>query len=110
MIDNRLVDLSGKVAIVTGGGRGQGAAEARLFATLGARVVLTDILESEGLEVAASIGDAARFVRHDVSSPQGWQRAVEVATSEFGRLDVLVNNAAVCVSKPILEQPVDTFE
>lgn len=110
MIDNRLVDLSGKVAIITGGGRGQGAAEARLFATLGARVVVTDILESEGQAVAASIGAAARFVRHDVSSPDGWESAVDLATNEFGRLDVLVNNAAVCSVTPIPDQSLEEFE
>jgi 3alpha(or 20beta)-hydroxysteroid dehydrogenase len=110
MGDNRLADLSGKVAIITGGGRGQGAAEARLFATLGARVVITDILEREGQEVAASIGDASRFVRHDVSNPAGWQHAVEVAGDEFGRLDILVNNAAVCNVNPILDQSLDEFE
>ena len=109
MIDNRLVDLSGKVAIITGAGRGQGAAEARLFASLGAQVVITDILENEGQEVAASIGDAARFVRHDVSSPEGWQHVVEVA-NKFGRLDVLVNNAAICTVTPILDQSLDEFE
>jgi 3alpha(or 20beta)-hydroxysteroid dehydrogenase len=110
MIDNPLVDLSGKVAIITGGGRGQGAAEARLFASLGAQVVISDILEREGQQVAASIGAAARFVRHDVTSPEGWQHVVEVATDEFGRLDVLVNNAAVCTVTPILDQSFDEFE
>jgi 3alpha(or 20beta)-hydroxysteroid dehydrogenase len=110
MIDNRLVDLSGKVAIITGGGRGQGAAEARLFASLGARVVITDILDDEGQAVADSIGDAARFVNHDVSSAQAWESAVRLAANEFSRIDVLVNNAAVCITKPILDQPLDEFE
>ena len=110
MIDDRLVDLSGKVAVITGGARGQGAAEARLFASLGARVVITDIRESEGQEVAASIGAAARFVRHDVSSQEGWQQVVAVAANEFGRLDVLVNNAAICIVMPILDQSLDEFE
>ncbi|HEU4361891.1 MAG TPA: glucose 1-dehydrogenase [Mycobacterium sp.] len=110
MTDNRLADLSGKVALITGGARGQGAAEARLFATLGARVVITDILDSEGERVAASIGDAARFVRHDVSDPADWQRAVGVAGNEFGRLDVLVNNAAVCTIRPIADQALDELE
>ncbi len=110
MIDNRLVDLSGKVAIITGGGRGQGAAEARLFASLGAQVVITDVLESEGQEVAESIGDAARFVRHDVSNPDGWAEVVTFACNEFGHLDVLVNNAAICSASPILDQSIDEFE
>jgi 3alpha(or 20beta)-hydroxysteroid dehydrogenase len=110
MADNRLFDLSGRVAIITGGGRGQGAAEARLFASLGARVVVTDILETEGQQVAASIGKTARFVRHDVSSPGDWRHVVEVAAGEFGRVDVLVNNAAVCAVTPIVDQSLDEFE
>jgi 3alpha(or 20beta)-hydroxysteroid dehydrogenase len=107
---NGLVDLSGKVAIITGGARGQGAAEARLFASLGARVVITDVLEGEGQQVAASIGGAARFVRHDVSNADGWTEVVTFACNEFGHLDVLVNNAAICTFAPILDQPVDEFE
>jgi 3alpha(or 20beta)-hydroxysteroid dehydrogenase len=110
MTPNPLIDLSGRVAIITGAARGQGAAEARLFATLGARVVVTDILETEGQQVAASIGAAARFVRHDVVDPENWRSVVEVAKQEFGRIDVLVNNAAACVTKPIVDQPVDEFE
>jgi 3alpha(or 20beta)-hydroxysteroid dehydrogenase len=105
-----LADLSGKVAIITGGARGQGAAEARLFASLGARVVITDILEAEGQGVAASIGETARFVRHDVSSADGWADAVALVRKEFGRLDVLVNNAAICAVAPILDQPIDDLE
>ena len=107
---NGLADLSGKVAIITGGGRGQGAAEARLFASLGAQVVITDVLEGEGRQVAASIGDAARFVRHDVSSADVWADVVTFACNEFGRLDVLVNNAAICAVAPILDQSVDELE
>jgi 3alpha(or 20beta)-hydroxysteroid dehydrogenase len=107
---NGMLDLAGKVAIVTGGARGQGAAEARLFASLGAKVVITDILQTEGEEVAASIGDTARFVRHDVSSAAGWTAVVALACNEFGRLDVLVNNAAMCAVAPILDQPADEFE
>ena len=105
-----LADLSGKVAIITGGGRGQGEAEARLFASLGARVVVTDILEDEGQEVAAAIGDSARFTRHDVGSADGWAEAVAFACNAFGRLDVLVNNAAICAVAPIVDQSVDEFE
>ena len=105
-----LADLSGKVAIITGGGRGQGEAEARLFASLGARVVVTDILEDEGQEVAAAIGDSARFTRHDVGSADGWAEVVTFACNEFGRLDVLVNNAAICAVAPIVDQSVDEFE
>jgi 3alpha(or 20beta)-hydroxysteroid dehydrogenase len=107
---SQLADLSGKVAIITGGGRGQGAAEARLFASLGAQVIVTDILEDAGREVAMSIGAAAQFIHHDVSSPEQWTKVVAFARNEFGHLDVLVNNAAICAATPILDQGVDEFE
>lgn len=105
-----LFDLSGKVAIITGAARGQGAAEARLFAALGARVVLTDLLEVEGNRVAAEIGGAACFVRHDVGDDGDWAAAVDTALAEYGRVDVLVNNAAICSSVPLVDQDIDGFE
>lgn len=104
------VDLSGKVAIITGAARGQGAAEARLFAELGARVVLTDLLAEEGERVAESIGAAARFVRHDVGNEIDWRTVVDTAMHEFGRVDALVNNAAVCKVVPLAEQDTAGFE
>lgn len=104
------VDLAGKVAIITGAAQGQGAAEARLFADLGARVVLTDVLDDKGTQVAASIGAAARFLHHDVSGERGWAAAVDTAVREFGRLDVLVNNAAICKVVPLTEQTSDGFD
>ncbi|MGW1666913.1 SDR family NAD(P)-dependent oxidoreductase, partial [Streptomyces microflavus] len=79
-----MADLTGKVAIITGAARGQGAAEARLFVANGARVVLTDLLVEEGTRIAAELGQAARFVRHDVSDPADWAEAVAVAVAEFG--------------------------
>lgn len=105
-----LVDLTGKVAIVTGAAQGQGEAEARLLAALGAQVVLADVLAEQGAEVAASIGAAARFVRHDVGNESDWRATVETALGEFGRVDVLVNNAAICVNQPLTEQSADGFE
>lgn len=102
------MDLTGKVAIITGAARGQGAAEARLFTSLGAQVVLTDLLADEGERVATELG--ARFVRHDVGDEAGWETVVEMAVSEFGRLDVLVNNAAICQSVPLLEQSAAGFK
>lgn len=104
------VDLSGKAAIITGAARGQGAAEARLFAELGARVVLTDLLAEEGERVAESIGAAARFVRHDVGNENDWRTVVDTAVREFGRVDALVNNAAVCKVVPLAEQDTAGFE
>lgn len=104
------VDLSGKVVIVTGAARGQGEAEARLFAELGARVVLTDLLVEEGQRVADSIGPAARFVRHDVGYENDWRTVVDTAAAEFGRVDALINNAAICKVVPLAEQDTAGFE
>jgi 3alpha(or 20beta)-hydroxysteroid dehydrogenase len=71
--------FDGKVVLITGAARGQGETEARLFAARGARVVLTDVLEEAGRAVAASIGENARFVTHDVSDEAQWRDAVESA-------------------------------
>src|SRR5438128_5141271 len=86
--------LSGKVAIITGAASGQGEAEARLFAAEGAKVVLTDV-QDNGEQVAAEIGDAAYFIKHDVSSAEGWAVVVEETLKRFGRVDILVNNAGI---------------
>jgi 3alpha(or 20beta)-hydroxysteroid dehydrogenase len=87
--------LNGKVALVTGGARGQGEAEARLFCAEGARVVIADVLDEPGRKLAAEIGEAARYVRLDVTREEDWARAVAETRSAFGRLDVLVNNAGI---------------
>jgi NAD(P)-dependent dehydrogenase (short-subunit alcohol dehydrogenase family) len=90
--------LAGKVALISGGARGMGAAEARLFAREGARVIIGDILAAEGQAVEADIkakGGEAAFVRLDVTSEADWQAAVGLATTRFGALNVLVNNAGI---------------
>jgi 3alpha(or 20beta)-hydroxysteroid dehydrogenase len=87
--------LEGKVALITGAARGQGEAEARLFVAEGAQVVLGDVRDELGAKVAASLGEAARYVHLDVAQEAHWQRAVALAEAEFGRLDVLVNNAGI---------------
>ena len=86
--------LDGKVAIITGAARGQGAAEARMVAAEGAKVVLGDVLDAEGEAVAAEIGGAARYVHLDVSSEADWDAAI-TAAEDFGPLTVLVNNAGI---------------
>jgi 3alpha(or 20beta)-hydroxysteroid dehydrogenase len=87
--------LAGKVALITGAARGQGEAEARLFVAEGARVVLGDVLDELGEKVASSLDEAARYVPLDVAQEEQWQRAVALAEAEFGRLDILINNAGI---------------
>ena len=89
------VRLEGKVAIVTGAARGQGEAEARLFAAEGAQVVLADVLTAEVEAVATDLGDAAIALTHDVSDVEAWSTVVATTVEHFGGLDVLVNNAGI---------------
>ncbi len=99
MNDSGGARLTDKVAIITGGARGQGEAEARLFASHGAQVVVTDVLAEQSQAVAESLGDQAIFVQHDVSSEEGWADVIDHTLHRFGRVDVLINNAAI--SKPL---------
>ncbi len=90
--------LAGKVALITGGASGMGQSEASIFAREGAKVVVADILESEGRQVVEKIGadgGQARFVKLDVTSEADWPGAVKTAVTAFGKLDVLVNNAGI---------------
>jgi len=87
--------VDGKVALISGAARGMGASHARLLAAEGARVVLGDVLDEEGRAVAEEIGDAARYVHLDVTSPEDWAAAVGLALNAFGTLNVLVNNAGI---------------
>ncbi len=95
--------LEGKVALITGAARGQGEAEARLFAAEGAKVVIGDVLDEPGKKVAESIGKAVRYVHHDVASEESWKEAIGVALAEWGRLDVLVNNAGILHVAPVTQ-------
>jgi 3alpha(or 20beta)-hydroxysteroid dehydrogenase len=103
------MELDGKVALVTGAARGQGAAHARRFVAEGARVILTDVLDGEGAALAGELGAAALYLRHDVTDAEGWDEAVRVAGREFGRLDVLVNNAGVLLRSPVHQHEVNDF-
>jgi 3alpha(or 20beta)-hydroxysteroid dehydrogenase len=87
--------LDDKVALITGAARGQGAAEARLFAVEGAHVMLGDVRDDDGTLVAKELGDRADYLHHDVTSESEWDAIVTATLSRFGRLDVLVNNAGV---------------
>ncbi|PCH88268.1 MAG: cyclopentanol dehydrogenase, partial [Dehalococcoidia bacterium] len=96
--------LENKVALITGGSRGQGATEARLFAQEGAAVVIADILEDQGKQVEAEInesGGRALFTRLNVTSEEDWQRAIQETVDAFGRINVLINNAGIYQRVPI---------
>ncbi|MCV7445465.1 3-alpha-hydroxysteroid dehydrogenase [Mycobacterium paraense] len=87
--------VDGKVALISGGARGMGASHARMLVDEGAKVVIGDILDDEGKALADELGEAARYVHLDVTQPDQWDAAVATATGEFGRLNVLVNNAGI---------------
>src|SRR4026209_1597443 len=99
--------LDGKVALISGGARGEGAAEAETFAREGAKVVFGDIRDAEGAEVETAIrkaGGAATYVHLDVTSEADWQKAVQSAIALYGRLDILINNAAIVIPRPPTEE------
>src|SRR5712671_2441511 len=106
--------LDGKVALISGGARGQGAAEAETFAREGARVVFGDIRDDEGKKVEGAIragGGDAIYLHLDVTSEADWRAAVQTALDSHGRLDVLVNNAAIVIPKvPIEERTVAEWD
>ena len=100
--------LAGKVAIVTGGASGIGESTTRVFVREGAKVVIGDIDESRGNQLASELGDDAVFQTLDVTSESAWESAVEAATSRWGRLDIVVNNAGMSGAKgrPVVEDVV----
>lgn len=102
--------LANKIAIITGGARGMGAETCRLFVAEGATVVIADLLEAEGLALAEELGQAASFHRLDVSNEDNWQQLVNETAQRFGRIDVLVNNAAVLVFGAIEQLAKADFE
>lgn len=96
--------LDGKTVIITGAAQGMGAVHARRCVEEGARVVLTDLQVNAGQALAAELGDGVRFVEQDVTSESDWDRVVDEATTQFGGIDGLVNNAAIWWTKPVLEE------
>jgi 3alpha(or 20beta)-hydroxysteroid dehydrogenase len=102
--------LDGKVALISGGARGQGESHARRFVAEGAKVVIGDILEDEGEAVAHDLGDAAVFVTLDVTSEDSWREAVGETVDAFGALHVLVNNAGVLGAfTPLVDSSLEHF-
>jgi 3(or 17)beta-hydroxysteroid dehydrogenase len=93
--------VEGKVALVTGGASGLGAASVRMLVREGARVAITDITEETGQALAKELGEAARFWRLDVTREEDWESVVDAVLATFGRLDVVVNNAGIGIVKDV---------
>ncbi|MGQ4809198.1 Cyclopentanol dehydrogenase [Candidatus Entotheonellaceae bacterium PAL068K] len=105
--------LDGKVVLISGGARGQGATEAKLFAQEGAKVVFGDVLDEEGKKVEEAIrqaGGEATYIHLDVTQEEDWQEAVGMAVSQYGQLDILVNNAGILRRESIEETSKDLWD
>lgn len=102
-------DLDGKVALISGAARGQGAAEAKIFAERGAKVMLCDVLDEDGEKTAAEIGDAAAYTHLDVTDENAWLAAVAATVAKFGKLNVLVNNAGIADMNALKEMSVEQY-
>ena len=105
--------LEGKVALISGGARGMGASEAKLFVREGAKVVIGDILEDDGRRTEAEINESGGeciFVRLDVTNESQWENAVSEAVARFGRLDILVNNAGISGRDNVEDTTIDLWD
>jgi len=102
--------MNGKVALITGGARGMGAAHAKLFVAEGASVVIADMLEDEGKALARELGPTCRFVKLDVTSASNWKQAVAEVESSFKSLHVLIANAGIATQSSILEATDEHFD
>ena len=102
--------LENKVAIISGGSRGMGAFEAALFVQEGAKVIIGDVRDEEGRDLAKHIGSNAVYMHLDVTSEKDWAAVVKEATDRYGKLDILVNNAGVSARGTIEETSVDDWD
>ena len=105
--------LENKVAFISGGARGMGAVEARLFAQEGCRVAIGDLREDEGQKVEAEInetGGECLYLRLDVTSEASWQAAIAATVARFGKLDILVNNAGIYRTERVEETSVELWD
>jgi cyclopentanol dehydrogenase len=105
--------LENKVVLISGGAKGMGAVEAKLFAKEGAKIVIGDLLEAEGKQVEAEIneiGGECLFVPLNVTDEDQWKQAVTAAVARFGKLDVLVNNAGIFRSNRIEDTSTDEWD
>jgi 3alpha(or 20beta)-hydroxysteroid dehydrogenase len=101
--------IDGKIALITGGARGQGRQEAERFAAEGATVFITDILDEVGAATANELGDAVTFLHHDVTSEDDWTAVIAGIMEQHGRIDVLVNNAGIFSMTPALDTSIETW-
>jgi 3alpha(or 20beta)-hydroxysteroid dehydrogenase len=101
--------LDGKVALITGGANGQGAAESRLFAAEGAKVVVADVDDESGKLLADELGESAVYQHLDVTSEEDWDAAIVATDQAFGRLDVLLNNAGILKFSPLAGTSLDDY-
>ncbi|MBD1381005.1 glucose 1-dehydrogenase [Metabacillus arenae] len=101
--------LAGKVAVITGGSRGQGASHVRMFVEEGAKVVFTDILVDEGEALAKELGENVKFVKHDVTNPKEWKHVMDETESTFGAVNILINNAGIYLGKYIEDLSEEEF-
>ena len=101
--------LKDKIMLISGGARGQGAAEARLFVSEGAQVIIGDVLEPEGRRLASELGHTATFLRHDVTQERDWDTTINTA-EKLGGLHGLVNNAGIYQPRTLLETETELFE
>jgi 3alpha(or 20beta)-hydroxysteroid dehydrogenase len=102
--------LKDKVALITGGARGMGGATSRLFAAEGAKVVIADVLDIDGMKLSQELGDNALFQHLDVGDEENWKQVIAKTVAVFGRIDILVNNAGVLLFKTLLDTSKSDFE
>lgn len=101
--------ISGKIALITGGARGQGRQEAERFAAEGATVYITDVLDDVGAAAADELGDAVTFLHHDVTSEDDWAAVIAGIIQQHGRIEILVNNAGIFSMTAALDTSIEAW-
>ena len=101
--------ISGKIALITGGARGQGRQEAERFAAEGATVYITDVLDDVGAAAADELGDAVAFLHHDVTSEDDWAAVIAGIIEQHGRIEILVNNAGIFSMTAALDTSIEAW-
>lgn len=102
--------IAGKIALITGGARGQGRQEAERFAAEGATVYITDVLDDVGAAAADELGDAVTFLHHDVTREKDWNAVIAGIVEQHGRIDILVNNAGIFSMTPALDTSIEAWD